>query len=308
MKLKGALASAASFADRRDSRCSKCRPCSSRPDFQICFLLLACLAMTLQNASAILDGGLGLSVDQLIDASRGDYVIDTGMPSTPQESRAIWENESKINFNLTESLDEIESSSQSQNSDGKGQVIIAESTSSATSIKASNADAGTDSNVQSDTMSSTASSINLNERRISEDSGQNAIEAAATSSNSSASDLAAATDASNQSSLSASDISGNWTFRLKDSGTAVMALSLYQSDGVIFGSGSINDGGDSQRTQASGSIKDGNMSLDVTTSGEMRLYRLSLSGDVNSVSGSYQAYSLTGLFWRGTASGEKKQI
>ena len=50
------------------------------------------------DCCAILDGGLGLSADQLIDQSRGVYSPPLGMPASPQESREIWSQRSGIDF------------------------------------------------------------------------------------------------------------------------------------------------------------------------------------------------------------------
>jgi hypothetical protein len=66
---------------------------------------LIALALTINaifaiNAGAIIDGGSGLSVDQLIDASNGIYVFDNGMPENPQVSRKLWSEESGINFTM----------------------------------------------------------------------------------------------------------------------------------------------------------------------------------------------------------------
>ena len=60
--------------------------------------LLAVLVLLAADCCAILDGGLGLSADQLIDQSRGDYYPNLGMPANPQESREIWSQESGIDF------------------------------------------------------------------------------------------------------------------------------------------------------------------------------------------------------------------
>ena len=58
----------------------------------------AVLVLLAADCCAILDGGLGLSADQLIDQSRGDYYPNLGMPANPQESREIWSQQSGIDF------------------------------------------------------------------------------------------------------------------------------------------------------------------------------------------------------------------
>ena len=59
---------------------------------------LALLVLLAADCSAILDGGLGLSADQLIDQSRGEYNPPLGMPASPQESRELWSQRSGIDF------------------------------------------------------------------------------------------------------------------------------------------------------------------------------------------------------------------
>jgi hypothetical protein len=66
---------------------------------------LIALTMVIQalfaiNACAIIDGGSGLSADQLIDASNGIYVFNNGIPENPQASRKLWSEESGINFTM----------------------------------------------------------------------------------------------------------------------------------------------------------------------------------------------------------------
>jgi len=261
--------------------CSLLR-CPPAPPAFLIILLLAC-----QNASAILDGGLGLSADQLIDESRGDYVLDLGIPATPQESREIWEKESGIDFSSTENLGLSASTPQASRSSVQTGQALEYSTESSSS------------------MAPGTPSISKEPSR-----GETISGGAASGRNGSL----------------AASAAGNWTFRLRDSKTAILALTLYQSGGVVFGSGSMNEGGDTMRAQASGGIEGENMSLDVTTWGDMRLYRLSLSaGEVSSggstsgsasesgpgsasvsVRGGYQAFSAGGAHWAGTAEGEKR--
>ena len=59
---------------------------------------LALLVLLAADCCAILDGGLGLSADQLIDQSRGVYSPPLGMPASPQESRELWSQRSGIDF------------------------------------------------------------------------------------------------------------------------------------------------------------------------------------------------------------------
>ena len=59
---------------------------------------LVALVLLAADCSAMLDGGLGLSADQLIDQSRGEYTPPLGMPASPQESRDLWSQRSGIDF------------------------------------------------------------------------------------------------------------------------------------------------------------------------------------------------------------------
>jgi len=218
-------------------------------------LWLAALAFFSHNVAAILDGGEGLSAEQLIGASIGVYIPYTGIPENPQASRDLWSKESGINFTSPGKLPESGSTPQASRSNiqtGDGLAYQ------------------TESNLKSDSENATSPA------------------------------------ASPIISLSpAAEMAGNWSFRLRDSKTAVLALTLYQSDSAIFGTGSINDGGDSLRVLASGSLVGDGLNLDVMTSGTVRLYRLALSGSDSSLSGEYRAYSTDGMPWMGIAEGTK---
>jgi len=48
-------------------------------------------------------------------------------------------------------------------------------------------------------------------------------------------------------------VAGNWSFQLRDSKNRVLALTLFQSEGAIFGTGTINYGEDTLEVSASGS-------------------------------------------------------
>jgi hypothetical protein len=63
-------------------------------------LTLAISALFVINACAIIDGGSGLSADELIDASNGIYVFNNGIPENPQASRKLWSEERGINFTI----------------------------------------------------------------------------------------------------------------------------------------------------------------------------------------------------------------
>jgi hypothetical protein len=67
-------------------------------------LVLVISALFAFNACAIIDGGSGLSADELIDASNGNYVFNNGIPENPQASRKLWSEERGINFTMPDKL------------------------------------------------------------------------------------------------------------------------------------------------------------------------------------------------------------
>ncbi len=103
--------------------------------------------------------------------------------------------------------------------------------------------------------------------------------------------------------LQAISLFGNWTFGLRDSKNRVLALTLFQSDNAVSGTGTINDGGDTQEVSASGSIQGDKLSLNATSSGPINLYQLLLTTNGNFASGEYRAFPINGDSWIGLAEG-----
>jgi hypothetical protein len=101
----------------------------------------------------------------------------------------------------------------------------------------------------------------------------------------------------------AASIAGNWSFRLRDSKNRVLALKLFQSENAVFGTGTINDGGDTLKVSASGSVAADKLSLDVISSGTISLYRLALILKGDSASGEYRAFSINRDPWIGIVEG-----
>jgi len=106
---------------------------------------------------------------------------------------------------------------------------------------------------------------------------------------------------------SATNLAGNWSFELRDSKTREMSLTLFQSEDAIFGTGSMNDGGDTLEVSASGSVEKDRLNLDITTSEIVSLYRLVLTTNGDSVSGNYRAFSASKEPWTGIANGIRKK-
>ena len=104
--------------------------------------------------------------------------------------------------------------------------------------------------------------------------------------------------------LNAANAAGNWSFRLRDSKkNRVLALTLFQSYNAVFGTGRINDGGDTLEVVASGSVEGDKLYLDATSSGTIILYRLALTKSGNTASGEYRAFSTGNETWKGLADG-----
>ena len=104
--------------------------------------------------------------------------------------------------------------------------------------------------------------------------------------------------------LNATNAAGNWSFRLRDSKkNRVLALALFQSYNAVFGTGRINDGGDTLEVMASGSVEGDKLYLEATSSGTIILYRLALTESGNTASGEYRAFSTGNETWKGLADG-----
>jgi hypothetical protein len=213
--------------------------------FLLSFILLDLFAI---NVYAIIDGGSGLSADELIDASNGIYIRDPNIPANPKEARNLWSEKSGINFTMPDTLSE------------KG-----------TSPKEARSLATTDEAIQYQTKSAS--------NTIQTPSSQEVTTSPAT------------------------NLAGNWSFRLRDSKTRVLALTLFQSEDAIYGMGTLNDGGETMKASASGSLEEDKIYLGVTTLGTISLYRLALTTNGNSLSGEYKAFSPREKPWIGIAEG-----
>jgi len=218
-------------------------------------LSLAILALFAVNACAIMDGGSGLSADQLIDASNGIYIPNTGIPENPQVARKLWSEESGINFTMPGNLS------------GNG-----------TNPQASRSSVKTGDALEYQTASNTVSS-------------------------SQAKAVSSTEPAISQTRSPAVSVAGEWTFQLRDSKNRFLALTLFQSENAVFGTGNINDGGDTMKVSASGSVAADGLSLDVISSGTVNLYRLKLNLSGDSASGEYRAFSINRDPWIGTVEG-----
>jgi len=229
-------------------------------------LSLAIHALFAGNSCAIIDGGSGLSADQLIDFSNGVYIPSTGIPENPQAARKLWSEESGTNFTMPGKL-----------------------SGNATNPQSSRSSAKTGEGLQYQTASTVSS-------------GQ--AEAAS-------SPEPAISPATKPATLPvilpiispASIVAGNWTFQLKDSKNRFLALKLFQSENAVFGTGNMNDGGETMKVSASGSVAADKLSLDVISSGTVSLYRLRLNLSGETASGEYRAFSTNSDSWIGIVEG-----
>lgn len=99
------------------------------------------------------------------------------------------------------------------------------------------------------------------------------------------------------------DLSGKWLFSL-DGGRNV-EVNLIQNSGVIFGTGSITEDNTTNIISASGSLAGDKLKLDLVSFGSVNLYKLSVTPEGNSASGSYTAYFASGEPVSGSVSGSK---
>ena len=206
---------------------------------------------------------IGKSADQLIDESNGIHSHDIYHPENPQEARTLWSLQHGTNFTMPDTV--LENS------------------------------IGTSTGFRTDTRTSTSPEEPLYSANSSE-SLQNQIAGATNASQTTLSQGVAA--------LNAANAAGNWSFRLRDSKkNRVLALTLFQSYNAVFGTGRINDGGDTLEVMASGSVEGDKLYLEATSSGTIILYRLALTESGNTASGEYRAFSTGNETWKGLADG-----
>jgi hypothetical protein len=239
--------------------------------FMISIVLVALCA---SSAHSIGDS-IGKTVDQLIDESNGIRSHDIYHPENPQEARALWSLERGVNFTMPSK-------------------VLGSSTK--TSPDESDFSAEINQEIQAQSAANPAPPSSYQEIATSQ----------AATSQVSTSQVAAPQDATAQVSGSqAASVAGNWSFRLRDSQkNRVLALTLFQSGNAVFGTGRINDGGETQEVTASGSVEGDKLYLDATSSGNTTLYRMALTASGNSASGEYRAASSTGKeTWIGLAEG-----
>lgn len=247
-------------------------------------LLISAIFLCFSNAGGIGDS-TGKSVDQLIDESNGIF-SGSGHPQNPSEARSLWNQEHGIEFG---SLNNSEKSAETGSAGSSRATISSQGVSYQTD--------------QTTSLSSEANTIGT------EDTEGTTYTAGITGTTGTESipegSVTAKSENSSGSISSPVDMAGNWSFRLRDSKTRVMALVLYQSEDAVFGTGIINDGGETMKISASGRIEDERLSLDATSLGTVILYRMALTTNGRSASGDYRAFSNNEPAWMGTVEGTR---
>jgi hypothetical protein len=86
--------------------------------------------------------------------------------------------------------------------------------------------------------------------------------------------------------------SGTWKLQIIDDASRNATMTLFQSGDTVFGKGEIDDGdGTTLETTASGKVASDKLTLDLFVPGKIILYRLSLTVNSDSASGSYIEFS-----------------
>lgn len=246
---------------------------------------LAILVLYAFQSFAVLDGGLGLNADQLIEQSiKNSNILYAGFPVNPQVSRNQWSEKSGIDFSKIGNL-------------SGGNTTAQEARSSVDSVETGSGLAyQTESNMSPGESEITEAPNSAELSSSASSSASNSAETAATSLS-----LAGTTPR-----ISAESMVGDWSFRLRDSKNRILALKLFASENSVFGTGTINDGGDTLKASASGSMASGNLSLDVTTSGSVSLYRLEMAVNDTMTLGEYRAFSQNSDPWTGIVEGTRR--
>ena len=104
----------------------------------------------------------------------------------------------------------------------------------------------------------------------------------------------------------AASLAGSWSFTLNNTVQRDLALTIFQTESVLFGAGKIREGNNTLDTTVSGAILvNGTVELDITTVSPITLYKLNLNLNGDMATGDYQASSASGESWKGRAEGQK---
>jgi hypothetical protein len=99
-------------------------------------------------------------------------------------------------------------------------------------------------------------------------------------------------------------VSGSWSLVLNDSASRTAALTLFQSGDAVYGIGNINlDANTTMIAAASGTITGDRLNLDLVSLEKVNLYRISMTVNGDSATGSYTAFTPSSASITGTANG-----
>jgi hypothetical protein len=101
-------------------------------------------------------------------------------------------------------------------------------------------------------------------------------------------------------------VSGSWTILLNDSASRTSVLTLFQNQDAVYGMGNLKtDANTTLIAAASGSVSGDELDLDIVSLGMVSLYRISMTIDGDTATGSYTAFSPNEASTTGTAEGTR---
>jgi len=95
----------------------------------------------------------------------------------------------------------------------------------------------------------------------------------------------------------------NWSLSLIDNIDRSVSISMFQSNNILFGRGTISAEGKTQEVSATGTIDGSKLNMDILSE-DMTLFRLTLTMNGKSLSGDYHGYSASYVSWKGIAMGK----
>ena len=101
------------------------------------------------------------------------------------------------------------------------------------------------------------------------------------------------------------NVQGNWFFTLNDSVIRDLALTVFQKNEDVYGSGRMKEGNKSTEVSVSGTAVGSELSLDLVSTNPIIQYKLNLTVDQDWAAGEYNALSANGESWTGTIDGTK---
>ena len=87
-------------------------------------------------------------------------------------------------------------------------------------------------------------------------------------------------------------VSGSWSLDLNDSASRKAILTIFQNGDVVYGTGNLNlDANTTMIASASGTVTGDQVNLDIVSLGKVSLYRIVMTINGDSATGSYTAFS-----------------